>query len=533
MNQASEKSLIDKISNLNRVGIALSVETNYERLMELILRGAMELTNADGGTIYRVTPQSALRFEVIINHSLKIASGGTSHSKINFPTVPLFKDGHPNQSNVVSCSVHEDRTINIEDVYNIQNYDFLGTREFDKRSGYRTTSMLAVPMKNHEKDIIGVLQLINCKEEDGIISFSKTNQQLAESLASQAAVAITNKQLVKDLQNLFDSLTQLIAQAIDEKSPYTGNHCRRIPILTMLLAEAASRCAKGPLAAFTMQDADRLELNTAAWLHDCGKVTSPDFIMDKSTKLEMVCDRIETIDLRIETLIQSTYAQFWKAKALNKLPTGTTEESVEKEVTTLKEMRSFLRKINIGGESLAATDIEKINAIEQILYTDVDGLPAPLIDEYERLNLSVKRGTLNSEERLVINNHMVATVNMLDSMPFPKHLQRVPEYAGGHHEKMDGMGYPKGLKKEEMSIPARIMAIADIFEALTASDRPYKRGKKISECLKIMDHMRDTNHIDPDIFEVFIKEKVWLQYAKEELSEDQIDITVWESKKAG
>ncbi|MDI9346990.1 MAG: HD domain-containing phosphohydrolase [Methylacidiphilales bacterium] len=510
---------------MNRVGIALSVERDYERLMELILRGSMELTNADGGTMYRVTKEKELRFEVIINQSLQIASGGTSETKINFPHIPLYIDGKPNYFNIVSCCVHGERTIKIDNVYNSIDYDFQGTRKFDSANGYKTVSMLTIPMKNHENDVIGALQLINCKDDGHTVSsFLETDRHLAESLASQAAVAVTNKELIADLQNLFDSFTQLIAKAIDEKSPYTGNHCRRIPLLTMMLADAVSATDSGPLATYQLSASDRLELNTAAWLHDCGKVTSPDFIMDKSTKLETICDRIEIVDLRIELLIHQIELEHWRVSSQHqKLPV----ELVNK-INELRNARTFLRNANVGGESLSDEDINKVISIASLEYKNVDLNIENILSENEKYNLIVKRGTLNEEERLVINNHMVATVDMLNAMPFPKHLKRVPEFAGGHHERMDGKGYPKGLTKDEMSVPARVMAIADIFEALTASDRPYKKGKKISECLKIMERMSKEQHIDQDLFSIFIEKKIWLHYAQEELQSYQIDIIDWE-----
>lgn len=511
MLQTETHTLTEKISRLNHVGIALSVESNYDRLMELILHGAMELTNADGGTIYRIAEDSQLKFEVLINQTLQIAKGGTLGEILNFPMVSLFNEGQQNRGNVVSCCYHDDMTINIVDVYNTKNYDFHGTREFDKRSGYKTTSMLAVPMKNHEKDIIGVLQLINAKDSEGsIISFTDTDQQLAESLTSQAAVAITNKDLIRSLQNLFDSFVKLIATAIDEKSPYTGNHCRRIPILTMMLAEAVHGVKEGAMSDFKLNEADRLELTTAAWLHDCGKITSPDYIMDKSTKLECVTDKMEVIDLRLELKIHQL------------LIAGQEEQTQE-----IKDHRTFLRKSNIGGEFLDSDSKQRIKDISTITYINVDGIESPILTENEVYNLSISRGTLNPEERLIINNHMVATIKMLEALPFPKHLQQVPEYAGGHHEKMDGKGYPKGLTRDQMSVPARIMAIADIFEALTASDRPYKRGKKVSECLSIMNKMKEESHIDPELYDIFLQQEVWLDYAKKELKSEQLDIHSW------
>src|SRR5688572_1119420 len=272
--------LLERVERLNQIGIALSAEKDPARLLEMILRGAKELTGADGGTLYSVTPNRTLAFDIMATDSLGISMGGTTGKPIIFPHIPLYDEqNRPITNMVVTCAVHEGKTINIADAYDADGYDFSGTRKFDSQTGYRTSSLLTIPMKNHEDEIIGVLQLINAQnaETGEITAFSETDQQLAESLASQAAVALTTQRLISDLQKLFESFIQLIATAIDEKSPYTGSHCRRIPVLTMMLAEAVHNTSQGPLADFRMTQHDRYELETAAWLHDCGKVTSPEY----------------------------------------------------------------------------------------------------------------------------------------------------------------------------------------------------------------------------------------------------------------
>lgn len=521
--------LLERVERLNRIGIALSAEKDPARLLEMILRGAKELTGADGGSLYSVTPGRTLAFEIIATDSLGISMGGTTGNPIPFPQLPLYDErDRPITNMVVACSVHEGKTINIADAYDAEGYDFSGTRKFDSQTGYRTRSLLTIPMKNHEDEIIGVLQLINAQDPEtrAITTFSETDQQLAESLASQAAVALTTQRLISDLQKLFESFIQLIATAIDEKSPYTGSHCRRIPVLTMMLAEAVHETCHGPLADFRMTQQDRYELETAAWLHDCGKVTSPEYVIDKSTKLETIFDRIELIDTRFEVLKRDAEIEYLKKSAA----AATHPERVgfkaefESTIAALDEERNFLRKANIGGEYMSPVKQQRVRDIGKRLLRNPDGEMVPLLTPEEIYNLTIPKGTLTPEERTIINNHMVATIKMLESLPFPKHLARVPEYAGGHHERMDGKGYPKGLRREEMSVPARIMAIADVFEALSARDRPYKKGKTISECLSIMRNMAQNNHLDPDLFEIFERDRVYLRYAQEFLHPDQIDI---------
>ena len=519
--------LLDRIERLNEIGIALSAETNTPKLLELIMMGAKTLTLADGGSLYFLK-NGELSFEIISNDSLDIQMGGTSGNDMAFPAIPLLKNGQENHANVVTHCVLTGQTINIADAYHEDGFDFTGTRQFDSKTGYRTRSMLTFPLKDHEQETIGVLQLINAREvaTGEVIEFSKVDQQLAESLASQAAVALTQQRLVSELQILFESFIRMIASAIDDKSPYTGGHCRRIPVLTMMLAEAVHATDEGPLKHFEITEKDRYELETAAWLHDCGKVVTPEYVMDKATKLETIYDRIHTLETRFEVLRRDAEIEYLqdclRAKGAGQSATGL-EQKYQQTCQQLAEDFEFLRNANIGGEFMSEEHIARVQQLAQVHWTDAAGSQRPLLSDDEVINLSIERGTLNNAEREVINNHIVATIKMLESLPFPKNLQNVPEYAGGHHEKMDGTGYPKGLKREEMSVQARIMAIADIFEALTASDRPYKKGKKLSECLKIMGFMKQDDHIDPDIFEIFIKQRIYLDYADEFLDPEQID----------
>lgn len=519
--------LLDRIDRLNEIGIALSAESDTPKLLELIMMGAKALTAADGGSLYFLN-DSELSFEIISNDSLNIQMGGTSGTKITFPTIPLVVNGEENHGNVVTHCVLTGKTINIADAYHQDGFDFSGTRDFDSNTGYRTRSMLTFPLKDHEQEIIGVLQLINARDvdTDEVIEFSALDQQLAESLASQAAVALTQQRLISELQILFESFIRMIASAIDDKSPYTGGHCRRIPVLTMMLADAVNEAHEGPLQEFQITEKDRYELETAAWLHDCGKVVTPEYVMDKATKLETIYDRIHTLEARFEVLRRDAEIEYLKTR----LQANDCEQTqadlhsrYQQACEQLTDDFEFLRNANIGGEFMSDDRIARVHQLSRMQWIDLAGNSKPLLTDDEVMNLCIRRGTLNDVEREVINNHIVATIKMLESLPFPKNLQNVPEYAGGHHEKMDGSGYPRGLTRDEMSVQARIMAIADIFEALTASDRPYKKGKKLSECLNIMGVMKQDDHIDPDIFEIFIKNRVYLDYAEEFLDPEQID----------
>ena len=531
MDVKTDFDFFDRFEELNQVGIALSREKDISRLLETILIAAKNITQADAGTLYLLR-DGKLHFEIIRTDSLGVALGGTTGRRIELDPIALIDDaGNPNESMIAAYAVLRDTTVNIADAYTAEGFDFSGTRRFDRNSGYRSQSFLTVPMKNHEDEVIGVLQLINAKDPTAgeIIPFSDAKQRLAESLASQAAIVLTTRLLVNQLEELFESFINLINAALDDKSPYTGRHCERVPVLTMMLAEAAHQNMVGPLRDFRMTDQDRYELKIAGLLHDCGKVTTPVHVVDKATKLETIFDRIHLIDTRFEVLRRDAEIAMLCARldALERgddIAKGNAEACFRQTVEELDAEREFLHSCNVGSEAMRPEDQERVRAIGTTRkWVDGNGDRRDFLSEDEIKNLSIRSGTLTAEERQVINHHIDVTVQMLESLPWPRHLKNVPEYAGGHHERMDGRGYPRGLTREQMSIPARIMGIADIFEALTAGDRPYKKGKTLTEALTILGKFKLNGHIDPDLFDVFIRERVWLRFAEEFLDPAQID----------
>jgi HD-GYP domain-containing protein (c-di-GMP phosphodiesterase class II) len=563
---------------LIELGIALSAERNHSRLMEKILLGAKELTNADGGTLYLANERhTELRFAIMRNDTLGIALGGTTGAPIPFPPVHLLDDERkPNHKNVAAAAAVTGRTINIADAYDAPGFDFSGPRAFDAKTGYWSRSFLTVPLKNHDGEVVGVLQLINARTLEGtVVSFAAELVPLIEALASQAAVALENQNLLEAQKNLFRAFLEVFANAIDAKSPYTGGHCRRVPELTNMLARAAAACDAPPFADFRLSDEEWYELEVAGGLHDCGKVTTREYVVDKATKLETLYNRIHEIRTRFEVVKRDAEIEYLKA-VLAGGDEAALRRARDQRITALDEDFAFLAECNIGGEFLAPERIARLERIAQITWqrTLDDGIgisweesqrrpttkaPLPalerlLADKLEHIiphdgpalaldnpwgfvvkppaqkfnlgelyNLKVRRGTLTEEERFHINDHIVQTIIMLEALPFPKTLRRVPEWAGGHHEKMDGTGYPRGLTREQMSLPARIMAIADIFEALTARDRPYKTPKKLSECIAIMARMSEERHIDADLFALFLASGVYRRYAEAFLLPEQID----------
>src|SRR3954467_1960863 len=515
---------------LNAIGASLSAERDINRLLESILAAAKTITRADGGTLYRVTEERTLRFEIVRTSSLKYYLGGTTGNPVPFYPIQLYKDGKPNHSMVAAHAALTGKTVNIPDAYTAEGFDFSGTRAFDAKTGYRSQSFLTVPMRNHDHEIIGVLQLINAHDPSSgeVVAFSPSDQRLAESLASQAAIALTNRMLINQLEQLFESLINLMNSATDEKPPYTGGHCQRVPVLTMLLAEAVNETSEGPLKDFSMTEKDRYELKIAGLLHDCGKVTTPVHVVDKATKLEAIFDRVHLIDTRFEVLkrdaeLESLRRKIGFLEQKRPLDAAAEDRRLRERVRELDDDCRFLRACNIGGERMRDEDIERVRRIARYRWRDVAGHEANFLTDDETKNLTIRAGTLTDDERKIINHHIVATIKMLEALPWPKHLTKVPEYAGGHHERMDGKGYPKGLTREQMSVQARCMGIADIFEALTAKDRPYKKGKTLSESLEILGRMKQNQHIDPDLFDIFVRRKIYRRYAEMFLDKEQID----------
>lgn len=513
------------ISQIISIGTALSAEKNIDALLEMIIIHTKQLTNADGGTLYLYNPKTKqLEFKVIQNDSLEIQMGGTS-GKIEWEPLNLVDEqGNKNHHMVAAMCALEDITVNIPDVYESTGYDFSGTMAFDKKTGYRSQSMLVLPLKDHEENLIAVLQLINKQDADGaIIPFDSDDEEMALSLGSQAAVALTKQHLINDLELLLESFLKTINVAIEEKSPYTAGHIDRMVALSMMIARAISDDEE--YFKEIRYDEEKLkEIKFSALMHDIGKITTPEHIIDKSMKLETIYDRIETVRLKFEILKRDAYTRYLIEKSAQTDPEvlAALEKAFHQSVEELEEEYRFLVDANAGKEFFSNESVERVRTIAQrkILF---DGVEEPLLNDDEVDNLCVQKGTLTEAQRGIINNHAMVSLRMLNQLPFPHKLDRVAEVASGHHEKINGKGYPLGLKGDELSFEARILAIADIFEALSASDRPYKKAKKLSEVMKILYFMAKDGDIDIDIVRFFYESGLYLRYAKETLKEENID----------
>jgi HD-GYP domain-containing protein (c-di-GMP phosphodiesterase class II) len=513
------------IEELNEVGHALTSEKNLDVLMDKILTAAKKLTNSDAGTFYLMSDdEKSLQFTAVQTDSLNFRLGG-EHGKVPWPNLYLHdENGLENDINIsVHCAL-KDMLINIPDVYLSTKYNFEGAKAFDGSTGYTTKSMLVVPMKNTENDVIGVLQLINKQDNDGkFCEFTQEDEKLILSMSSQAAVIVTNAKLTQGLEDLLEAFMRSIATAIGEKSKYTGGHINRVAELSMIIAKAINEDTEGKYKDIFFDEDELKELDAAAWMHDIGKITTPEYVVDKAKKLETIYDRIDTVKVKFELLKKEKELEFFKeAFTLDSKEKENIEKLFRQEIQNISEDFLFVEQMNTGGEFMSDDKIERIKNISKYKVT-IDGETINILNENEVKNLCIRKGTLTEEERFIINNHAKVSYDMLASLPYPKKLRNVPQLAGGHHEKICGGGYPFGLKGDEISLGSRILAVADIFEALTASDRPYKQPNSLNTSMKILSFMAKDDELDRDLVKFFAQNALHVQYSKDNLLPDQLD----------
>lgn len=557
----------DKLEYLIQTGLELGQERDRITLLRKILFGGKSLLNCDAATLYVVTEHKTLRF-----------AQRTKSDELPAVEIPLYDEsGAPVERFIATwCALHNE-PISVDDVYSETRFDCSGARKMDAESGYRTVSMLTVPLSPRKGEVIGVLQFLNALDPDTgkAIPFRPELLRLVTAMATQAAVALDNVQLIEAQKELLDAMIKLIAGAIDAKSPYTGGHCERVPELAIMLAEAASEVNEGPLAPFSFKtDEEWREFRIGAWLHDCGKVITPEYVVDKASKLEIIYNRINEVRMRFEVLLRDARISQLEAVAAGTSPAEALAR-YEARRTALTDDFAFIAECNLGGEFMAPEKLERLKRIAEETwlrhYDDRLGLsdeelkrfpdkratlpaveklladkphhvisrpdrqnpdpkwgfkinvPENLYNYGEVYNLSIGRGTLTEEERFKITEHVMQSVMMLEKLPLPKNMRRIPEYAGTHHETLTGSGYPRKMVEAEITIPMRIMAIADVFEALTASDRPYKKTKTLSESVKVLSFFKKDGHIDSALFDLLLTSGVYKRYAEKYLLQEQID----------
>ena len=507
---------VNDIQRLIEIGISLSSERNLDALLEKIVDAAIEITNSDGCTIY-IKKGASLYFTVSKNISQGLNVGGLSGLPSKVPPVPL------SPSFVSSYAAIMKKTVNIPDVYTSEEFDFRGPKEYDKKMNYRSFSMLVTPLLDHQNEAIGVLQLLNAisRETGEVITYPKKHESLAKALASQAAVAISNVTLIRETEKLFESLLEVMATATDARSKYTHGHIRRVAGLALEVANAINEADEGPFAKQQFNDDALNELRIAAWMHDIGKIVSPQHIMDKSMKLETIIDRADLIRTRYDVIKLQAVASA-QARMVELLKTGKPaqetaflEEELSSELAQIEDEKIFVLACNNPRENMEDEKIARLKSVASKTYS-VDGLVYPRLTEDELLNLSIKKGSLTDEERKIMQSHIDVTIKMLDKIPFSRKLQNVPLYAGSHHECLDGSGYPKGIKGDKMPIQSRILSMTDFLEALTAADRPYKKALPMDVVWKIIQSEVDKNHLDGDLLQIIREKSVYERFTEKE-----------------
>lgn len=495
--------ILEQVDTLLKVGIALSSEKDHTQLLEIILSEARKLTNADAGTLY-LREGDFLHFKITQNETLNNFQGGKGEP-INLPPVPMRME------NVSSYVALTNQVVNIPDVYEAEGFDFSGPKKYDAMTGYKTTSMLVIPLENHEREVIGVLQLINARDEEGeTCAFAPAHERFISSLASQAAIALTNMQFIEDIEQLFKSFVEVMATAIDSITPYNANHTRRVALLAGELSTYLNDVHEGYWGSQYFSEERTAQLVMAAWLHDVGKIATPLTVMNKATRLEASLDLAM---MRFDYIMASENADFMAQKLEAAVSAPDQVPQIDQAWNERKEQIEKARALIIKADH-PATFVDKdlvaeLESIAACSYTDPKGNIYPWITPDELVCLKVAKGTLTDDERKIMEDHVVVTRRMLDHIPFTRKLRDVPYLAGIHHELLDGKGYPNGLAGPEIPAEGRILALLDVFDALTASDRPYKKALPMEEALKILGFMVKDGKLDGELFELFKESKVW------------------------
>ncbi len=508
-----DTALEEQIRKLNAIGIALSQERDLNKLLEGIVRQARHFTHADAGSLY-IREGNRLNFTVAQTASLQKRDGETQPFKSFY--LPLSKQS------IAGYVALTGELLNIDDVYEIPaDVEYQINKRYDQQNNYRSKSMLVVPMRDPAGSILGVLQLINSMTSDGtVVPFESEYESLILSLASQAAVAIRNVMLIEDIRNLFKSLVRYSAKAIDSRSPHTAGHSGRVAKYSVRMAQAINEETDGRLAGVRFSPEEIEELRMAGWLHDIGKIGVPESVLEKVNKLTDV--EIELIRQRFESVKHGIQARFLEKK-VEALTSGNglaaalpgMSEEVCRRLSDIDDAFAFITRVNVPGQ-LSEDDCVRLRELSERTYVDVSGQTCQFLTRHEYENLSVVNGNLTVKEYREIQAHVTYTLDILEKIPFTSDLRNIPKHAAAHHEYLDGSGYPLGLRREEISLQSRILCIADIYDALSSPDRPYKKATPLGRTLEILRHEAESGKLDADIVDLFIRRRLYEGRASDE-----------------
>ncbi len=516
--QADLSELAQELKELNNIGVKLSAERDTDALLELILTKAREITRSDAGSLYLVEEDeeglSRLRFKLAQNDSLNVP-----FKEFTLPISHQSVAGHVALTGEIQ---------NLEDAYTLPSGSpFQINLAFDRQVGYRTKSMLVIPLKTQKDEVIGVLQLINCKPdptqrfaspgeiERKVIPFSPRYQELAASLASQAAVALENSRLYKNIQTLFEGFVKASVTAIEARDPTTAGHSFRVADLTTGLAEVVDRVDNGPYRVVRFTPEEMQTIRYAAILHDFGKIGVREEVLVKAKKLYP--NHLELIKQRAEVIKQGIELRYSRRKIAYLLDRGR-ERFAEQFAADDAELTALIQEIDQYLKTVLAANEPSVmpedfaSTVQQIAlksFVDHLGNSSTIITPQEVRILTIPKGSLTEEERVQIESHVVHTFQFLAQIPWTKELRRVPEIARAHHEKLNGSGYPYGMRKEDIPVQSKIMTISDIFDALTAADRPYKKAVPVERALDILQYEKKSGAIDGELLSMFIDAKVY------------------------
>ena len=481
----------DTLEKILNIGIAFSKEKNRERLLDQILTAAMDITHCDGGTLY-INNGEALEFKIMITRSQNIHKGGEA-GEITLPPVPL------SEKNVCACGVLFRRLINIPDVYESERFDFSGPKNYDAMTGYHTQSMMVVPLEDDKENVIGVVQLINALDEDGnVIPFQKEYEQILLAMGSQAAICLVNMNYAHQIRDMLDSYVRVMSTAIDARTPYNANHTKNM----VTYAKRFIDWLQEHHEIWNFDENKIQEFLMSVWLHDIGKLITPMEIMDKQDRLagnyDLIMDRFEKI--RLLTRIEHLEGRISVKEQAQRL----------EEIKAAAELVGKVNKMGFLPDELEA----EIKLLAERTYVEEDGSIQPWITPPEREQLLIKKGTLTQSERAIMQDHVEKTRIMLEQMALGDDYKDVLPWASQHHEFLNGSGYPKGLKGDEICYEVRLLTILDIFEAMTAHDRPYKKAMPAEHVFGILRKMAEEGQIDKDILNLFEQSKAWVEDAQ-------------------